>query len=181
MKHVEPAVFLSEGTCASSRRGPSNIPPSLTVVRALTRGLEEEPLVQEILLRGCIVGQSVRLVVLIDQVADDRTRLPEENSGAGVLDRCGWVESQSCHRSLEAVCSFGLTLGWRDCFLPGARPLGLMSVNGAFLSSAASQMTTVSNGRESSVRTMATCTVYELRLRTHVYPQAEGEETPCMD
>ena len=40
--------------------------------------------------------------------------------------------------------------------LPGARPLGLTSVKGAFLRSAKSRITVVSKGIESSVRTMAT-------------------------
>ena len=40
--------------------------------------------------------------------------------------------------------------------LPGARPLGLMSVKGAFLRSAAFAITFSSKGTESSVRTMAT-------------------------
>ena len=51
-----------------------------------------------------------------------------------------------------------------DAYSPGARPLGLMSVNGAFLSSLASHIATVVYGMESSVRIMATYLFREISI-----------------
>ena len=71
-------------------------------------------------------------------------------------------DSQRTMPVFGSLMAKGLILAYTDKiairlggFLPGARPLGLMSVKGAFLRFASS-VTVTSKGTESSVRMMAT-------------------------
>ena len=88
-------------------------PDALAEVRALSGDLEVEPdgdvsrvsldgyidcdlpLLQQVLLRGGSVCELVLLVILLDQVLDNGTRLPEGDASVGVLDgRCSSVDTE---------------------------------------------------------------------------------------
>lgn len=88
-------------------------PDALAEVRALSRDLEVEPdesvsracssrdidgnlpLLQEVLLGSGSVGELVLLVVLIDQVLDNGTRLPEGDASVRILNgRCSSVDTE---------------------------------------------------------------------------------------
>ena len=68
------------------RNAESNVPACLTVIGTLSRSLEKEPLVLEVLFRGSGVGDDVRLVVFGDEIGDYGTRFPEDGAGVGVFD-----------------------------------------------------------------------------------------------
>lgn len=58
-----------DGAGENNLRNPeSNVPACLTIIRTLSRGLEKEPLVLEVLFWGSGVGDGVRLVVFGDEI-----------------------------------------------------------------------------------------------------------------
>jgi hypothetical protein len=88
-------------------------PDALSEVRALSGDLEVEPkyivsrasldryidgglpLLQQVLLRGGSVCELVLLVVLLDQVLDNGTRLPKGKASVGILNgRCSSVDTE---------------------------------------------------------------------------------------
>jgi hypothetical protein len=88
-------------------------PDALAEVRALSGDLEVKPdgivsgpfasgyidgvlpLLQQVFLRSGSVCELVLLVVLLDQVLDNGTRLPESNASVGVLNgRCSSIDTE---------------------------------------------------------------------------------------
>lgn len=84
-----------------------------------TWGLCLTPLVAFVLLFERVVAENMFLVILLDQIIDDGTRLPQREACIGVLDGLD---------QLETRLNFAVTP-----YVPGTRPFGLMSMNGFFL------------------------------------------------
>ena len=65
-----------------------SIPCRLPKIGSLSRRLEKQPLLREILLRCILIAQFALLVVRVNQVLEDGTALPELDICVGILD-CG--------------------------------------------------------------------------------------------
>ena len=99
-------------------------PTGLPKVRALAAYLKSEPLIAEVLLLEGVVAEDMLCVVLLDDVLDDGAGFPERDSGIGILDgwSCGIRGSKEYSEHIKDI--------------PGARPLGLMSMKGFCLTTA---------------------------------------------
>ena len=62
-------------------------PSPLSVVGSLSTDLEGHPALLQKLLRSAGVVEAVALVVRLQQIVNDRRRLPKRDAGVGVLDR----------------------------------------------------------------------------------------------
>lgn len=96
-----------------------NVPSALPEIRALSTDLEHEPLVEEVLLLQGVVGQFLLCIILLDEVLDDSTRLPERDVGVRVLNSYPSILANwRCRRRGAGRPK------------PGTRPLGFTSVKG---------------------------------------------------
>lgn len=78
-----------------------DIPASLTIIWALSRGLKEEPLVKEVFLGTRGVRECVRFVVLSKEILDYGTGLPEDDTSIWVLD--GYNQQSVTESPLNAL------------------------------------------------------------------------------